>query len=456
MHIAVPGTALETRMTFHDFDLHPELLRAVEALGFAQPTAIQADAIPPALAGRDVLACAMTGSGKSAAFLLPILHRLRDQRAGRTRALVLTPTRELAAQVDEHRRLLGRFTRVTGASVLGGVGFQPQIRAFQTGVDILVATPGRLLDLLRHPGRRLDGIEMLVLDEADRLLDMGFLPDVRRILDQLPQKRQSLLFSATLPSQIVELAREMLREPVTLNTARQSAPATGITHSVYRAAQAFKSPLLVQLLESGEIGSVVVFTRTKHRANRLAGYLQDRGVRCALLHGNRSQSQRTEALAGFRRGETRVLVATDIAARGIDVRDLSHVVNFDVPNDAEDYVHRVGRTARAEATGDAITFVAPDEESRLISIERSLGTRIPRLPLPPATCVALQAEAPEIPIALRIAEIRARKSEERSRAAARAERRGAPLGAVVATPAPVGTARPGRRRRRFGPLRTAE
>jgi ATP-dependent RNA helicase RhlE len=410
-------------MSFKDFGLDPKLLRAVEELGFEQPTPIQKDAIPPAMQGRDLLACAMTGSGKTAAFLLPVLQRLAGLRRGTTRVLVISPTRELAAQIDEHRALLARHTGVTGAAVFGGVGMGPQERAFKNGVDVLVATPGRLLDHFQYPYARLDKIDVLILDEADRMLDMGFLPDIRRVLKHLPRERQTLLFSATMPPPIAELAREMLRNPVTLNIERQSKPATGITHAAYPIAQHLKSPLLLHLLKTGEMQSVVAFTRTKHRADRLANYLSKNGIECARIHGNRSQNQRTEALAGFKNGQYRVLVATDIAARGIDVEALSHVVNFDVPHVADDYIHRVGRTARAEATGDAFTFVSDEEIGDLRDIEKALGQPIPRLKAPGFDTSAVQAERPETPIGERIAAIRARKAEDRARAVAKAARK---------------------------------
>jgi ATP-dependent RNA helicase RhlE len=427
---------------FSAFDLHESLLRGVEELGFTQPTPIQSDAIPPAMQGRDVLACAMTGSGKTAAFLLPIMHRLLGMRRGVTRVLILSPTRELAAQIDEHRADLGRRTGVTGAAVFGGVGMAPQERAFRQGVDILVATPGRLLDHFQYPYARLSEVDVVVIDEADRMLDMGFLPDIRRVLRHLPAQRQTLLFSATMPGPIVELAREMLHQPATLNIERESAPAVGITHAVYPVAQTHKSPLLLHLLRSGEMRSVVAFTRTKHRANRLAEYLTKHGIACARIHGNRSQSQRTEALAGFRRGEFQVLVATDIAARGIDVEALSHVVNFDVPHVADEYIHRVGRTARADARGDAFTFMAPEEAPDFQSIERALGKRIPRRSPDGFDVAAVQAERPETPIAERIAAIRARKADERSRAAAKTARRGQQeVGRATAPSTPSGSGR---------------
>ncbi|MGH7279016.1 MAG: DEAD/DEAH box helicase, partial [Candidatus Rokuibacteriota bacterium] len=358
-------------MSFTSFDLHPDLLRGVEAAGFTVPTPIQKDGIPPALAGRDVLACAMTGSGKTAAFLLPILQTLIGRRRGATRALIVTPTRELAAQIDEHRRQLARFTGIGGAAVFGGVGMEPQETAFRRGADIIVATPGRLLDHFRQPYARLRELEILVLDEADRMLDMGFLPDIRRIVRALPAApRQTLFFSATMPPPIAVLAREMLRDPVTIDVERPSAPAVGVSHTAYPVPGPLKVDLLLELLRQPGVRSVLVFTRTKHRANRVADALDRRGVAAGRIHGNRSQAQRTAALAAFKAGKFRVLVATDIAARGIDISALSHVVNFDVPGLPEDYIHRVGRTARAEMVGDAVTLVSPEEEVTVRTIER--------------------------------------------------------------------------------------
>jgi len=345
---------------FSTLKLHPDLLRGVKELGFVRPTPIQSDAIPPAIAGRDILACAMTGSGKTAAFLLPILHRLLARPRGTTRALILTPTRELAAQILQELEEIAVHTPITAAAIFGGVGMGPQEHAFRSGVDVLVATPGRLLDHFKHAYAKLAHIEHLVLDEADRMLDMGFLPDIRRVLKHLPSKRQTLFFSATMPPPIVELTREMLRDPATINLERKAAPAVGITQAVYPVPQELKSSLLLTLIERDIMHEALVFTRTKHRANRLWEFLTKRGVEAARIHGNRSQAQRTDALDGFKNGRYRVLVATDIAARGIDVEALGHVVNFDVPAVAEDYIHRVGRTARAEMTGEAFTFVAPD------------------------------------------------------------------------------------------------
>jgi ATP-dependent RNA helicase RhlE len=430
-------------MPFSGLGLDPALLRAARELGFTRPTPVQKDAIPPAIAGHDVLACAMTGSGKTAAFLLPIMQRLLPKKRGVTRALVLTPTRELAAQIDQHLSELATHTPLTGAAVFGGVGMGPQEHAFRSGVDVMVATPGRLLDHFRQPYARLSGLEILVLDEADRMLDMGFLPDIRRVLKHLPPLRQTLFFSATMPPPIVQLAREMLKHPVTVNLERKAAPAVGITQAVYPVPQDLKTALLHELLQRGDLKSVLVFTRTKHRANRLAEFLEKHRVPSARIHGNRSQAQRTDALAGFKSGRFRVLVATDVAARGIDVEALSHVVNFDVPAMAEDYIHRVGRTGRAEATGDAFTFVAPDEEGDLRNIERAIGRRLPRITVPGFDYSKKPTERFEVPVQERIAAIRARRAEERARAKAKAERRAA----AAAQPPPKG------RPRRFGPGR---
>jgi ATP-dependent RNA helicase RhlE len=352
-------------MAFTTLQLDKSLQMGLKELGFVRPTPIQAEAIPPALEGRDLLACAATGSGKTAAFLLPILQQLLAKPRRTTRALVVTPTRELAAQILEQLNALATHTPITAAAIYGGVGMGPQEHAIRAGVDVLIATPGRLLDHMKAAYTKLDHIEFLVLDEADRMLDMGFLPDIRRILRALPAKRQTLFFSATMPPPIATLTREMLKHPVTINVERQAAPATGITQAVYPVAQELKSALLLELLQRKVLKEVLVFTRTKHRANRLFQQLEKAGIVVDRIHGNRSQPQRTAALAGFKKGSIRVLVATDIAQRGIDVEALGHVVNFDVPAVAEDYIHRVGRTGRAEATGEAFTFVAPDEENEL-------------------------------------------------------------------------------------------
>jgi ATP-dependent RNA helicase RhlE len=419
---------------FSRLHLHPDLLRGIHELGFTRPTPIQEQAIPPAIEGRDLLACAQTGSGKTAAFLLPILHRLIGRPRRVTRVLVLTPTRELAAQILEDFNALAVHTALTGASVYGGVGMGPQEHAFRTGVDVIVATPGRLLDHARAPYAKLDGLEYLVLDEADRMLDMGFLPDIKRILRYIPQRRQTLFFSATMPAPIAALASEMLKKPVTISLQRQAAPAVGITQAAYPVSQDLKASLLLELLRRNILQQALVFTRTKHRANRLADFLGQQGVNSARIHGNRSQNQRTQALAGFKSGRYPVLVATDIAARGIDVEALSHVVNFDVPAAPDDYIHRVGRTGRAGMTGEAFTLVAPQEEGDWRAIERAIGRSLPRVTLPDFNYQARATKALEVPHAQRIAEIRARKADERARAKRNAERRAAP--AAHPTPSP--------------------
>ena len=412
-------------MPFTQLELNPAILKAIKELGFVRPTAIQAEAVPPARNGRDVIACAQTGSGKTAAFLLPIINRLIDRPRRTTKALVLAPTRELAQQILDDFNALAVHTPVTAAAVYGGVGMGPQEHAFRSGVDVIIATPGRLQDHMRSGYARLNQIEHLVLDEADRMLDMGFLPEIRKIVAKLPPKRQTLFFSATMPPPIAALAREMLRDPVAIQVQRQLAPAAGITQAVYPVPQELKPSLIVHLLRQSVMTQALIFTRTKHRANRLADHLVESGIRAERIHGNRSQAQRTAALAGFKRGSFPVLVATDIAARGIDVDELGHVVNFDVPQVPEDYIHRVGRTGRAEAVGEAFTFVSGDEEGDLRAIEKAIGKRLPRVTVPDFDYTARPKQKLEVPLAQRIAEIRARKREERARAEVNAARRAA-------------------------------
>lgn len=411
-------------MSFSSFALHPQLLKALEEKGFDRPTPIQQLAIPSLLQGSDVMATAVTGSGKTAAFLLPILHQLIGQPRGKTRVLVLVPTRELAVQIAEHLHDLALHTPLKAAAVYGGVSPVPQEQAFRKGVDFVIATPGRLLDHMRNKYAKMDGLSHLILDEADRMLDMGFLPDIRRILDSIPKSRQTLFFSATLPPPIVALAKEMLNNPVSLNITPKPIPAAQITHVAYPVAHELKSTLLLALLKQSATKSVLAFTRTKHRANRLADFLEKHGVSCARIHGNRSQSQRTEALAGFKRGRFRVLVATDIAARGIDVEAIGLVCNFDVPHLAEEYVHRVGRTGRASASGDACTLVSPDEEHTFRSIEQNLGRRMPRETVQGFDYKKKPSERFEIPLNERIAAIRTRKAGERARHKEKGESRG--------------------------------
>ena len=366
---------------FDQFSLCPPLLRAVQELGFTQPTPIQERAIPAIHAGRDLLAAAQTGTGKTLAFALPLLQHLQAHGAPAgaraPRALVLVPTRELAAQVSEACRELARHLPLRAALVFGGVSAKPQIDALSAGVDLVVATPGRLLDHLQTRTIDLSKIEMLVLDEGDRMLDMGFIRSIRRIIAALPQRRQTLLFSATFSEEVRALARSLLHEPLTIDIAPRNAPTELVDHRVYHVEAAAKQPLLLRLLVDEAVEQSLVFTRTKHGANRLAERLERDGVRCAAIHGNKSQGARTRALEDFKRGRVRVLVATDIAARGLDISELPHVVNFELPHVPEDYVHRIGRTGRAGARGRAVSLVSREEQERLWAIEKLLGHRIP-------------------------------------------------------------------------------
>jgi ATP-dependent RNA helicase RhlE len=363
-------------MRFEDLRLTEPLLRAVRTARYVHPTPIQAHAIPLVLAGRDVLGCAQTGTGKTAAFALPILQRLSDRSApattpaGRIRALVLCPTRELAQQIHESFRTYGRYTGVRQTVVFGGVNQGPQARALRAGVDILIATPGRLLDLMGQGLASVAGTEILVLDEADRMLDMGFLPDLRRILAHVPRQRQTLLFSATMPPPIRKLAGDILHDPVPVQVARVSSPAPSVAHWVYHVERLEKPTLLVRLLAQTPHTRALVFTRTKHGADKVVRQLVRAGVPAAALHSNKSQGARTRALAEFRSAQTPVLVATDIAARGLDVEDISHVINYDLTPEPETYVHRIGRTGRAGAAGIAVSFCTSQEHENLREIER--------------------------------------------------------------------------------------
>jgi ATP-dependent RNA helicase RhlE len=368
--------------TFSDLHLIPELLRALADAGYDTPTPIQAQAIPAALRGEDVLGCAQTGTGKTAGFMLPTLQRLARGRRGRLRALVLTPTRELAAQIGDSARTYGKYLPLRSAAVFGGVGMEPQLRRLREGIDILIATPGRLLDHMERGSVRFTELEILVLDEADRMLDMGFLPDVRRILRALPAEKQTLFFSATMPPEIERLIRETLKAPIVIQVGRRARPVEAVRQHAYAVHADLKKDLLCSLLAAKDLRHVLVFTRTKARADRLARYLARTGRRIAALHGNKSQGARTRALSSFKSGEISVLVATDIAARGIDVDGISHVINFDIPNVPEDYVHRIGRTARAAAAGEAISLVSPEETAFVRGIERLTGISIPQAVLP--------------------------------------------------------------------------
>ncbi len=436
-------------MSFSELDLHPTLLRGVEDMGFVRPTPIQLQAVPHALEGKDLLAQAATGSGKTAAFLLPILHQLLERPRGTTRALVLAPTRELALQILADLEGSPRHTGLEAAAVHGGVSMGPQERAFRKGTEILIATPGRLLDHFQYGYATLSGVEFLVLDEADRMLDMGFIPDIRRVLQHIPKPRQTFLFSATMPPAIEALTREILRNPTKVSLQTRAAPARGVSQAAYPVPQTLKGSLLVELLRGGHIDDALVFTRTKHRADRLAKLLNRNGISAERIHGNRSQPQRTRALAGFKAGEFRVLVATDIAARGIDVEALGHVVNFDIPGVPDDYIHRVGRTARAEATGEAYTLVAPEDEGALRAIERAVGSRIPRMTLDGFPYHGAPDAPLEVPIQERIAAIRAGRAEERARAAAKDAAKAKAQRGVIRTAEEGGRTRgPGRGKRR--------
>lgn len=378
-------------MPFSRLGLAPEVLRGVRAAGYGAPTPIQAQAIPPILAGRDVVGCAQTGTGKTAAFVLPILHHLRKRAsagarrmgaADSVRALIVTPTRELAAQVETAVRDYSRFMSLECTVVYGGVAIGPQQTRLRQGVDILVATPGRLLDHMERGNVFFTRLEILVLDEADRMVDMGFAPDLARILRKLPAGRQTLMFSATIPPELNAIARKALVEPVRIDVAPKVKTAVGIREAVYPVPRHLKSDLLLELLEGEQMDSILVFSRTKRGADRIAHDLERSGHPVAALHSNRTQGQRERALEGFRSGRYQVLVATDIASRGLDVEGISHVVNYDVPRQPEDYVHRAGRTARASAIGDAFTLMARDEEEFVAAIERFTGKAIPRVILP--------------------------------------------------------------------------
>ena len=370
-------------MTFAELGLRPELVRAVDRAGYTHPTPIQERSIPVVLSrGGDLIACAQTGTGKTAAFLLPVLERLADRKTHHPRALVITPTRELAAQIGDMAQRYGKHLHLRSTVIFGGTGMQPQTRRLAAGLDLLIATPGRLLDHVDRRQVNLGAVEIVVLDEADRMLDMGFLPDVRRILAALPRRRQNLFFSATMPREIEDLIRRTTTESVLIEVAPRATPVSAIRQVVHPVAMTQKRDLLKTLLRRPDMGQTLVFTRTKARANQLVRHLDKTARKVAAIHADKSQSTRTRALASFRNGEIDTLVATDIAARGLDVDDISHVINFDLPHVPEDYVHRIGRTARAGRAGDAIALAAPEEQSQLAAIERLIGTPIHRQLIP--------------------------------------------------------------------------
>src|SRR3954470_8492921 len=369
-------------MPFRPLNLSPQILRAVQDAGYTEPTPIQVAAIPPILAGEDLIGIAQTGTGKTAAFVLPILTKLAGSIQGGdrrgTRALVVAPTRELVVQIEENVRAYARHLPLRMATVFGGVSERPQIEALRSGVELVVATPGRLIDLMQQRQTNFSAIEFLVLDEADRMLDMGFLPPIRQIVKALPKKRQTLLFSATLSREIENLTHEFQQSPKTIQIGRRANPAETVTQFVYEVRPHLKPALLLHLLADPQFDTVLVFTRTKRGADRIARKLEAGGIKSGTIHSNRSQNQRLRALKDFKSGAVRVLVATDIAARGIDVDGISHVVNYDFPMHSEDYVHRIGRTGRAHAIGDAISFITPEDQAPLRSLERFIGRGIVR------------------------------------------------------------------------------
>jgi ATP-dependent RNA helicase RhlE len=377
-------------------------LRAVLEAGYTSPTPIQQQAIPLALEGRDLIGLAQTGTGKTAGFTLPIIERLLEEGYGQTsaahrvRVLVLTPTRELCVQVEESFRKYGKHTSLRVAPIYGGVGVEPQSKQLRSGVDVIVATPGRLLDHMERQNVVFDDLEVLVLDEADRMLDMGFAPQLNKIVADVPRFRQTLLFSATMPPEVEALARKYLRKPVVVQVGRRSSAASTVTHAVYPVPRDKKTDLLAELLKEKGMDSVLIFTRTKHGADKVVRHLSGKGISSTAMHADKSQGERTRALEDFKNGKVRVLVATDIAQRGLDVSGISHVINYDVPQQAEDYVHRIGRTGRAASTGDAFTFMAADEIAMVRAIERVIGEPIPRISVPGYDFGSVRLEDPVV------------------------------------------------------------
>ena len=379
--MSLENTLEETALTFADLGLNPDVLQAVQDAGYVHPTPIQAQAIPLALEGRDLIGLAQTGTGKTAAFALPILNQLTGG-PHRARALILTPTRELCVQVEENFRKYAERSGLKTLAVYGGVALEPQTKALRKGIDIVIATPGRLLDHIDRQNVVFDDLEILVLDEADRMLDMGFAPQINRVVAEIPKYRQTMLFSATMPPEVEALSRKYLWKPHVVQVGRRSMAATGVTHAVYPVPRIRKTQLLTELLKNKEMDSVLIFTRTKHGADRVVRDLRQAGIQATAMHGDKTQKERTRALDDFKDGTMRVLVATDVAQRGLDVTGITHVINFDVPQEPEDYVHRIGRTGRAESSGDAYTLMSPDEIAMVRTIERVIGQEIPRISVP--------------------------------------------------------------------------
>jgi ATP-dependent RNA helicase RhlE len=371
----------DTDLTFADLGLSPDVLLSVTDAGYTHPTPIQAQAIPLALSGRDLIGLAQTGTGKTAAFALPILNQLAGG-PNRARALILTPTRELCVQVEENFRRYAARSGLKTIAVYGGVALEPQTKLLRKGVDIVIATPGRLLDHLERQNVVFDDLEVLVLDEADRMLDMGFAPQINRVVAEIPKYRQTMLFSATMPPEVEALSRKYLRKPHVIQVGRRSMAAVGVTHAVYPVPRIRKTQLLTELLKDKAMDSVLIFTRTKHGADRVVRDLRQAGIEATAMHGDKTQKERTRALDDFKDGTVRVLVATDVAQRGLDVSGITHVINFDVPQEPEDYVHRIGRTGRADSSGDAYTLMSPDEIAMVRTIERVIGQEIPRISVP--------------------------------------------------------------------------
>jgi len=364
-------------VNFNQFNLDPRLQASIKRAGYQTPTPIQTKAIPAALAGRDLIGIAQTGTGKTAAFVLPILNKLVNGQRNQTLALIVTPTRELAEQIHQTIHTLSVGTKLRSATIYGGVGINPQIQALRNGVEIIVACPGRLLDLVAKGYARLNRIEVLVLDEADRMFDMGFLPDVKRIIKAVPSQRQTMLFSATFPSEVEKLAKQSLKKPQRIAVGI-SRPAHTVSHALYPVPQHLKRKLLLALLKQTDTDSVLIFTRTKHRARRLQRQIEKAGYKVTSLHSDRTQGQRQKALKGFKNGQYQIMVATDIAARGLDVDSISHVINFDMPDTADAYIHRIGRTGRAKRTGDAFTFVTSDDDGMILALEKIIKHKLDR------------------------------------------------------------------------------